>query len=398
MKKILALSLITSSLLLANGYKIPEQSLNGMALSAANVANAHGADAAYYNPANMVFNPDKNSYEFLMSYIYLPSVKFENSDGSVYNSRKETFLVPQFHFVSKDMGGWRWGVSLTTPAGLSKRWDDPIPQAGAKEFTLKTYELNPSIAIQLNNNAALAFGLRAVKSEGIANGTVPGTYSFYLDGTSTDYGWNVAYSLQNDKRDTKFAITYRSKVDLTLKGNANGYLGTYLFNTEGRATLPIPAALNVAFAKTFNKTTVEFVFERTFWSRYKELNFDFNDPVVENSFLGQPKPKYWKNANTYRIGITHQCTEKLTAMLGYSYDNTPIPDSTVDFSLPDSDKNIFSGGLKYKVDDRMSLGFSALYAKQKSRHVTANAALGRPEGTFSDGGALLMAFGMDYSF
>ena len=81
MKKILFLSLNVASVLFANGYKIPEQSLSGMALSAANVANAKGADASYYNPANMVFNSNKNSFELLMTYIHLPKVKFENKDN-----------------------------------------------------------------------------------------------------------------------------------------------------------------------------------------------------------------------------------------------------------------------------------------------------------------------------
>ena len=166
------------------------------------------------------------------------------------------------------------------------------------------------------------------------------------------------------------------------------------FYTPGRVTIPIPAALNIAFAKTFDKTTVEFVFERTFWSTYKELNFDFNNPYVEAIF-GNPKAKNWKNADTYRIGLTHQCSNKLTTMLGYAYDKTPVPDSTVEFSLPDSDKHIFSGGFKYKLDDRLSIGWSILYTKQKSRDVN-NAYV--PKGTFKDGGALLMAFGMDYSF
>jgi len=63
--------------------------------------------------------------------------------------------------------------------------------------------------------------------------------------------------------------------------------------------------------------------------------------------------------------------------------------------LPGSDKHIFSGGFKYKLDDRLSIGWSILYTKQKSRDVN-NAYV--PKGTFKDGGALLMAFGMDYSF
>jgi long-chain fatty acid transport protein len=411
MKKIIVLSFITSSLLLANGYKIPEQSINGMALSAANVANANGADANYYNPANMVFNEDKNYYEFLMSYIHLNKVEFDNNNGEVYESRDENYLIPLFHFTSKNYNNFRWGLSITVPAGLSKKWDDPVPELGAKEFTLKTVELNPNIAYKINNNVGIAVGIRALRSEGTANAFNAGLYSMYLNGDSIDFGWNAAASYQNDTRDTKLAITYRSKIDMTLNGDGSGYYSKYLlthnpsdlntlisFNTNGKVKIPLPAALNLAFAKTFNKTTLEFVFERTFWSDYKELDFNFNDQIVEAIF-GNPKQKNWKDANSYRFGLTHKCNKKLTAMVGFTYDETPVPDNTIDFSLPDSDKQIFSGGFKYKMDDRMTLGFSALYAKQKERSATVKLATGNTAtGTFKKGGAFLMAFGMNYSF
>jgi len=420
MKKLLALS-ITASFLLANGYKIPEQSTNAIALSSANIANALSADAAYYNPANMAFMKNKNYFELDATFIHLNKVKFSNNNGEVYYSRKEDFALPQFHFVSKEINGFRFGFSIAYPAGLSKRWDDVVPEAGAKEFTLKTIEFNPSIAKKLNNNFAVAFGIRFVKSEGIANvlglkqnsdSTVTPLYSQYLNGTSFDRGWNVAASYQNDNKDIRAAVTYRSSINLSLSGNGSGFYSKYLitnnpsdlnkyiyFNTPGKVTVPIPAVLNIAVAKTFNKTTIEAVFEKTYWSKYKTLDFDFKDPYV-NAIFGKPKPKYWKDENTYRLGITHKCNDKLTAMVGYAYDKTPVPDKTIDFTLPDSDKHIFSAGIKYKLDDRLSLGISGLYTKQKSRSAKIYDPVTRTYtiGKFKEGGAYLFGLGLSYSY
>jgi long-chain fatty acid transport protein len=423
MKKLL-LSGIATALLFAGGYKIPEQSIKGMALSAANVANANGADSAYYNPANMVFNEDKNYLQLLMTYIHLNKIEFKNSNGEIYYSRKENFILPQLHYASKDFNGWRFGFSITYPGGLSKRWDDIIPQAGAKEFTLKTIEFNPVVAKKVSKNIGIAFGFRIVKSEGIANAlglqnngsTVTPLYSQYLNGDSVDYGWNMAIAIQNDSRDTKFAITYRSKVKLKLSGTSSGFYLTDLilkyaptlplpphkyisFNTPGRVTVPLPATLNVAIAKTIKNTTFEFVFDRTYWSSYKNLDFDFDNPIVDKIF-GNPKPKKWKNSNSYRFGITHKCTNKLTAMLAYAYDETPIPNSTIDFSLPDNDKHIFSGGIIYKLTNNMKIGFSALYAQQKSRKAKIYDPITNSyiSGEFKKGGAFLMGAGFEYSF
>ena len=416
MKKTILFSLATT-LLLANGYKIPEQSIKGVALSSANIANANSADAAFYNPANMPFLKNKNYFELTGMLIHLNRVKFSNNNETYY-SRSEDFVIPIFQFVSKDIKGFRFGLSIDYPYGLSKRWDDVVPEAGGKEFTLKTFEINPSIAKKIDN-FSIAFGVRFVKSEGIANilglnqnkdKSVTPLYSEYLNGRSFDKGWNVAlaYHLNN----LKIAATYKSKINLSLSGKSSGYYTKYFltknitdipkyiyFNTDGKVTIPMPAELRIAIAKTFNKTTIEGVFERTYWSKYKTLDFDFKDPYV-NAIFGKPKPKYWKDENTYRFGVTHQCTDKLTAMVGYAYDKTPVPDSTIDFTLPDSDKHIYSAGIKYKLDDRLSVGIAGLCAIQKKRKAKVYDPVTKSynTGTFKKGGAYLIAFGLNYSY
>ncbi len=420
MKKFAFLSL-SAVLLLANGYKIPEQSISGIALSSANIANVSGADAAYYNPANIGFFPDKNFFELNSIFIHLKKVKFTNNNGEVYYSKKEDFALPQFHFASKEINGFRFAFCIVYPVGLSKRWDDVVPEAGAKEFTLKTVEFNPSIIKRINNNFSVAFGIRFVKSQGIANilglnqnndGTITPLYSQYLNGTSFDKGWNAAISYQNNNRNLKIAATFRSSINLSLSGNGSGFYSEYLitkntsdinkyiaFNTPGKVTVPIPAQVDIAIAKTFNKTTIEAVLERTYWSKYKKLDFNFQDPYV-NAIFGQPKPKNWKDANTYRLGITHKYSQKLTLMAGYAYDKTPVPDSTIDFTLPDSDKNIFSAGFKYKLDNRMSIGAAALYAipKKRSAKIYDPVTNNYISGKFSKGEAFLFGLGVTYSY
>ena len=58
----MALSAAACSVVIAGGYKIPEQSLNSMALSSAYVAHTTGADTNYFNPANMAFMDADKSY------------------------------------------------------------------------------------------------------------------------------------------------------------------------------------------------------------------------------------------------------------------------------------------------------------------------------------------------
>ena len=63
-------------------YSLPESSLNSVALSAAYVAAAEGADAAYYNPANLVNNEDKLQAEMALTYIGLSDINYDDNKAS----------------------------------------------------------------------------------------------------------------------------------------------------------------------------------------------------------------------------------------------------------------------------------------------------------------------------
>jgi long-chain fatty acid transport protein len=223
MKKIALLSLLASSLAFAGGYKIPETSLNALALGAANIAHNKSADAAYYNPANMVFMQDVNHAEFDLMYIGLEGTKFEGSVyGTPYNisAKEENFIVPSLHFVSSKLGDARVGLSVVVPAGLTKRWSDAPATHKAEEFSLQVVEFNPSIAIPITPNLGVAFGFRIIHSEGTVKASRnTGVYSQHLEGDSIDYGYNLALAYKPTSQ-ANISITYRSKVNLTEEGSA----------------------------------------------------------------------------------------------------------------------------------------------------------------------------------
>ncbi|WKW17271.1 hypothetical protein IXZ16_08735 [Campylobacter fetus subsp. fetus] len=64
-----------ASLANAAGYKIPEQSSDAVALSASNIAYSFGPDAAYYNPANMMYFEDSRHYFEKFIFIYTSWLK-----------------------------------------------------------------------------------------------------------------------------------------------------------------------------------------------------------------------------------------------------------------------------------------------------------------------------------
>ncbi|WP_456392378.1 OmpP1/FadL family transporter [Nitratifractor sp.] len=410
-----ALSLAAATVLNAAGYKLPEQSVNSMALGAAYVAHTWSADTAYYNPANMAFlDPGKQYVEGALTLVHLPAIEFEGGQyfpgvGLVpasADTKVENIPVGHLHYVSPAFGNWRFGISVTAPGGLSKRWEDPIQKLFAQEFTLKIIEANPSFSFRINDQLSIGGGIRmvytdgTVKSDGIVlqNGQ-PVRLARDMTGDSIDWGYNLALSFRPSK-DWNFAVTYRSNVDLTVKGSATLYAGPIgfppIYSGGASVTVPLPATLALAAAKTFDdRLTVELVYERTFWSKYKNLDFNYDVPLP---VFDDPIDKSWKDSNTYRIGLTYLYSDRLTLMAGYAYDETPIPSRTLGYELPDSDAHIFSAGFRYKQTENLEWGAAMLYDHKKKRSLAVGENENGIVGTFSKGGALLTTVGFQYKF
>jgi len=399
--KVATLLSLSAATLLASGYRIPEQSLNSTALSAAYVAGANGADASYYNPANMALMGGGAEIETAITYINLPQIKFDGTGLTPFDgdSKEEHFIMPTFHYVSPMVGNWRYGLSIAAPGGLSKRWDETFQMLKAKEFSLKVVEVNPTASYKVNNQFALGFGLRGVYSEGtirLQGGApfAPITYNHTMEADSIDFGYNLAMSVKPIENLT-LSATYRSNVDLTVDGKITGSstLPGAAYPSSVKTQVPLPASLVLASAYTMDKTTVEFVFERTYWSAYDKLDFDFTNASLEGIF-GAVSQKQWKDVNAYRVGVAHQYSDTLKLMAGFAIDKNPIPDNRVSFELPDSDAKLYSVGFEYKLDKQMSIGMAYLYDDKESRAVSNAGVVGE----FTDSAAHLVTASFKYKF
>ncbi len=387
------LSSIVATSLFAGGYKIPESSLDAVALSNACIANANGADASYYNPANMAFN-QKSSIELDVTYIGLSSVDYKGTTVvptqqppyyALYptdtSSESESFFIPTLHYVSSMIHNFNFGFSIVTPSGLSKKWDSMPASLYSKEFSLETIEINPTFSYKINDMIAIGGGLRALYSDG----TVKNAY-YDMTGDSWDFGYNLALTFKPVK-ETNIAVTYRSKIDMDLEGDTKRF-ASYPVGSDGGVSLPLPATLNVAVSYTYNNTTVEVVAERFFWSSYEELEFEFDNSKYNKTF-----EKNWDDTMTYRIGLT-QVYKKWTAMVGYAHDETPVPDESIGYELPNSDANIFSLGGKYRINDAIEIGLAGLMAVYEDRDVH-NRVL---QGEFSNSKSYLISANLEYRF
>ena len=407
MKRVVLLSVVAGVSLFGAAYKLPEVSLKGTALSAANVAACDGADCAYYNSAKSAFLESGSQYlEVGGTFVHLPSYEYSGmqtlSNGLTIpangETKKENAFLPYLHYVSKAYGNWRYGLSIVIPGGLVKRWESPVQKLFAQKFDLTMLLVNPSATYRVNKNFALSVGVDLLYSKGKVENDgslIKVPIKRVMDGDSIDYGYNIAAALHLENG-VDVAATYRSKIKMSLDGDATLDLGALSLDYKADVNVYLPAALTLAISKKIDKVTLEFVYERTFWSSYDYLDFNYNKPLPRQLASFDVKvPKHWKDSNAFRIGLKYKYSDKLTLMAGYTYDQSPIKSAYVGYEMPDSNANVFSAGFYYQQSSNFGWGVGVLYDSKKKRTVRT---VGGINGTFNKGGALLVTAGLSYKF
>ena len=209
----------------ANGFKIQEQSLNATALSSAYIAGARGADASYYNPANMGFSNDwgenKSEFELATSLINIPGFNFDvaTTNQGLYSKTTLEFTesmkgviegvdkilpglklgdlmkpiilehstpdtqivtggtgdtalaVPKMFYKSRTMHGITFGGSFVASSGLAMQWAGKGGEFLQDVFIIMV-EASPSVSYTINDRLSFGFGYRVMYAMGSFNNVV----------------------------------------------------------------------------------------------------------------------------------------------------------------------------------------------------------------------------------
>ncbi|WP_136810357.1 OmpP1/FadL family transporter [Desulfosediminicola flagellatus] len=414
MRKIISVAAVASLFVagsaMASGYRIPEQSVDSTAKAGANIASADKADVTYYNPAGMSLLEDTWHFEGTATYLRLSEIEYDDTrPGFDATGEKEDFLLPTFFVVSPDYNNFRFGFSLTESYGLQKRWKEGYPKAFAEKFSLKVFEFNPTVSYKINDMFSIGGGVRFLYNEATvasdATGLAPVAPGRFIDGDTTEWGYNLAVDVKpNDN--LNFAITYRSNIDLDFEGdvelNANG---ATIIDTTGTVSVPAPAVLAFSAAYTWEQWTFDLTIDRTFWSEYESLDFDYavgdltdpSNPYFAGGLFAAfdaPVAKDWDDTTCIRLGVEYRLNPTITLLGGIAYDENPVPDENLSFELPDSDAWLFSAGVRYKYSEQMEFGVAVLYDYKEERTVTNDVV----SGEFSNASAFLISLGASYKF
>lgn len=425
----------------ASGFKIPEQSGDSVAMATSNIAYSFGADAAYYNPANMVFMHAGHKFALSGQYLRLGSLKYSNRSTTFGNANYDTssevghFFVPGLHMFSPFIGeNTRFGFSISVPAGMTMKWEDPFPKSIAEHFEIQVIELAPSIAYLINDQLSFAVGARAVYTSGVVKNEVSNAEIYRginlnarreLTGDSWDFGYNLALTYK-PTQNLSLAATYRSKVNLTVEGDAKikssldtsnllppGHIGpmpsivTRLkaayegeYNGDVSIDIPLPAILTLGAAYQWNDWTFSFAYDRTFWSALKEFDFEYARAIPVSAMFDKPVEKDWHDTDTFRFGVAYQYNKDLRLMGGFAIDEAAADANKVRFELPDTKSYIYSLGANYKFSDSFDLTGAALYQDRQAREINSpdSIAFNNLVGEFGRTNILILNLTASYKF
>ncbi len=359
------------------GFALVQQGTAAMAQGNAFVAEANDASAIFYNPAGL--NQLKRPQLYLGSFFFFPDQEYRGWGGDsktrprLHNAGSFFLAVPVHDRVAL-------GLGYFSPFGLSTDW--PADWAGRYITTysrLKTYNVNPVISLKLMDNLSIAGGVNFLWSDVRLRRRIPLITRPLVDGKSdikgsgTGIGANFGL-LYEPLQGIKLGVSYRSPIYVDHNGRLELSLPTIVRgvprSVDGSAKLIFPPSVTFGVSvNRFQPFTFNVDATWTGWSTYENLEVKLNRAILVN---GRPATsivteKNWHDAWALRFGANWQVKDNMKIRAGYTFDMTPVPNSTIEPQVPDANRHIFAVGGDLKVW-RLNLGFAYNFILNEARN------------------------------
>ncbi len=390
------------------GFAIFEHSGRGLGSSfAGEVAGAEDSSTVFFNPAGMAAL--RGTQLDASTQAVIPSIEFSNRGstltpavgggplrGTDGGNAGETGLVPSFHLTHELPRGWTVGLGIDVPFGLRTEYDpDFVGRYHATVSDLKTVNINPSVAYRLLDQLWVGAGMSIqyahVKLTNFLDlGTLcttaqkippalcsavglpaQGADAFVkLTGSDWSLGWNLGV-MYEPRAGTRFGLAYRSRVQHTLRGNADFSVPAkaealvkptgQLQDTGAKAGVVFPDSASLGgFQQLGDHWALLADVTWTHWSEFKQLAVNFANPK-QIDFV---KPENWVDSFRYAVGVRYQPSDRWSFRAGTAYDETAVGDPVHrDARIPDSDRVWMSIGAGYQLFDwaRVDLGYAHIF-------------------------------------
>jgi len=377
---LLLLVLLTPTVIFAGGFQLNLQGLKAVAMGGAFAGIGSDATTVFFNPAAM---SNLNGHNFTIgvniidAHVSIQTPEVANTDQT---SGKGTPI--HFYYSGEITEKLNFGFLVNNQFGSASSFaDDWQGRYIIQNISLKTFMFQPTMSYKFHKKLSVGAGFVYGRGSFSTEKAVPLASTSteegkaHLEGSGDGIGFNIGIfsqflSLGDDKKNTKFAIglDYRSPIAVDLSNGVAEFTDIPVslrdkfpkqtgFNSK--ITLPSVFTIGIGVKHTIaEKWTLEFAYDLniTGWSSYDTLAFDFENNDTPDSKQIQD----WENSVTHRLGFDFTYKEKYSVRIGLYQDNTPMKDNLISPHLPGVTQIVYTAGLGYKVNDKISIDFSYL--------------------------------------
>lgn len=370
---------IVSSNVFAGGFQLNAYSAAGLGRAySGEGAMVDSVTSASRNPATMMMfsQPELSNGIFIGQ----PDADVSGPSPPQASIKAPAGWVPNFHYVHPLNEQFAMGGSVTSNYGIETEFNDGTNEG---KNNLATLNLNLSGAYRLNQHFSFGLGFNAVYAKakleyeagqsGAILGVPADTQIEYLKGDRWGYGWNAGMLFEIDNNN-RYGFTYRSKVEIDLKGDYKSSLSSDLNQQMRAATLPwgtdgktIPGQLTLnlpemweisGYNKVSPRWAVHYNVAYTRWSQFQELKATGENG--QNLFL---KKEGYKDAYQIALGTTYFYDENWVFRSGIAFDESPVPAQRSQIASPAQDRLSLSAGTMYRFDKNISIDLGVSYLR-----------------------------------
>ncbi len=405
------------------GFAIYEGSARGNALGGTLVGRADDPSALFYNPAGMTQLPGSQVAGGATAIIPTTDVVTHQGGTQITTETTANVWTPPHLYSTCQLTDSIWlGLGVFSRFGLGTEFDPNWPgRYNTYEAVIQTLSVNPNVAFKLGDRLSLAFGVSLMWMNLTLNQKIdfpnlynpdPDTYGNDIDqsltGDSSGCGYNLAFHFKPWNWMSLGAL-YRSKVKQEIKGEVDftkppSVEAAYptVFNdttASGEIMFPDMVFLGATFFPS-DRLSLEVGGTWTGWSTYEKLTIHYGAPLlnpIKPGVTSSTKDKRWNDTWRFHVGVEYRVNDWMDLRLGYVRDISPIPDDTVDYLVPTSDRDLYSAGFGLR-HGKWSFDLSYTFLHFESRAVGARPSEGIWDSTFEHGFAHLFGFSVGYCF
>jgi long-chain fatty acid transport protein len=357
------------------GFQLDEQTAKGTGRVNAVIATVRDASAVFHNPAALT-EIKKTEFQVGLSAVrprgtYVGPGYASTNPGQAtvtQSTANDLILAPNAYVAHPISDKAVVGLGVYGFYGLGVKWadgDNFAIRTSAQEIELRALFFTPTVALKLSEMFSVAVGVSFVPATvylrqtlGDENGEVLFPRSSFsqegtleVSGSAFGVGATVGLTVTPMER-LKIGFVYRSAVDLSFSGNGNfdvppelpAEIGANFPDQKVSADITLPHTFGIGVGWIEDRWNVELATQITLWSSIDELriNFETGRPAASSA-----APKKWNTTPVIRLGGQYDLTPDVVVRAGIAFDFSPIPASTLDATLPDTNRIHASIGAGY---------------------------------------------------